>query len=459
MTADITTHDIPTADAAMADASTADIATNGAAALDDVPVSDGVIGDDAVHIVDTDVAHDADDAQGLIDRLDALFEDAVATVDDVTVEEATAMARDDFAAAMRCGEWLGALSRPDAARDMFEHARDLAREQQNLHQVAAATDRIASALWDAGRLHDAETHLRDVVHIADSCGDDDTLMTARWRLGSILASRDDADLADEALELLSRSRAAAQACGNALLAAECDDAAATVLQARNDHPAAIAALHRAVSVMEAADDRATAARLRANLSTSLIATGSAREAEAQLLTARDLARDADAAAVASIIARLAVLWCSLGKADEAIAELDTIEDHMMPTGRGEQARVHLARAQAYNHLGLRAGARDAATAAIDSLRGAVLPVEHAMALEHLGECASIDDATESSNIDPDLVGAHHQGRIHFGEALALYVIAGRDDDARRVAGRLAPTPPQLSDEPSTCDDTPTGLYL
>jgi len=451
MTAGITTDNNTTADAAMAD-----ILTNHTDTPNDGPTPEDVNGADIAHI-DDEVA--VDDTPDLIDRLDALFGDAVATVDDATVDAATAMARDDFAVAMRCGEWLGALSRPDAARDMFEHARDLAREQQNLHQVAAATDRIASALWDAGRLHDAESHLRDVVHIADSCGDDDTLMTARWRLGSILASRDDADLADEALELLSRSRAAAQACGDALLAAECDDAAATVLQARDDHPAAIAALHRAVSVMEAADDRATAARLRANLATSLIATGSAREAEAQLLTARDLAREEDAAAVASIIARLAVLWCSLGKADEAVAELDTIEDHMMPTGRAERARVHLARAQAYNHLGLRAGARDAATAAIDSLRGAVLPVEHAMALEHLGECASVDDVTESSAADTRPIGPDHKGRIHFGEALALYVIAGRDDDARRVAGRLVPAPPQLSDEPPTCDDTPTGLYL
>lgn len=392
-------------------------------------------------------------------NIDDVFDHATTTVDDNTMNNAIAGARGDFTASMRCGEWLGVHGRLDAARDAFEHARDLARQEHDLDRVAVATDRLASALWDAGRMNDAEGHLRDVMNIADSMGDDTMLTTARWRLGVLLAARDDADVSEEAIELLSRARSSAQANGDAHLAAECDDAAAAALRARGDHPAAIAALHRAISVMEAAGSLDIVARLRANLATSLIATGSARDAEAALLAARDNARDGHRRGLTSIVTRLAVVWCSMGKADEALAELDVVDPTDMPTNRAERARFHLARAQAYNHLGLRAGAREAALDAIDSLRGAMLPVEHALALEHLGECASIEDATDYS--DPMGSGTSNSegGRLFLGEALALYVIAGRDDDARRVAARIAPRPPQDSQDESIHDDTPTGLYL
>lgn len=392
-------------------------------------------------------------------NIDDVFNHSTGTVDDNTMNDTIADARGDFAATMRCGEWLGVHGLLDAARDAFEHARDLARQEHNLDRVAIATDRLASALWDIGRVNDAEGHLRDVMNIADSMGDDTMLTTARWRLGSLLAARDDADVSEEAIELLSRARSSAQANGDAHLAAECDDAAAAALRARGDHPAAIAALHRAISVMEAAGSLDVVARLRANLATSLIATGSPRDAEAALLAARDNARDGHRLGLTLIMTRLAMVWCSMGKADDALAELDMVDPTDMPTNSAERARFHLARAQAYNHLGLRAGARDAAYDAIDSLRGAMLPVEHALALEHLGACASIEDATDHSDPMTSGTGITERGRLYLGEALALYVIAGHDDDARRVAARIAPRPPQDTQDEPPPDDTPTGLYL
>jgi tetratricopeptide (TPR) repeat protein len=223
------------------------------------------------------------------------------------------------------GEDLGAEGQHAEAADRFRSAREVARALGDAMSAAHADDRIAAALWEIGRLRDAETHLRAALAVHDS--------------GSVLAAR--GDLSD-----------------------------------------AISVLHKSVAVFDAIGADADCRVARANLAVQLIAAGMLDDAEFQLREAWSSGRKAGDSDP-GVGTRLARLLADSGRPEEALAVLDEAATAIERAGRSEQAAHHLARARACNVAQLRVAAREAAEEALSCLRGALLPGLHAEALEHL----------------------------------------------------------------------------
>ena len=107
----------------------------------------------------------------------------------------------------------------------------------------------------------------------------------------------------------------------------------------------------------------------------------------------------------------------------------------------------LARAAAFNALSMVQPTREAAEKALEHLDQAKLPKLHAEVLEFLGRCAAYDGDTQKSE-------------ALLGKAIALYLVADSEDDARRLAVEIQPPLPKRdATTPATPPKLATGQYL
>ena len=363
---------------------------------------------------------------------------------------------DDVHRLLADGERLGSEGHHDEAVAAFRSARDLARTIGDAPMVAHADDRLGAAHWEAGRLREAEHHLRAALAVHESGSDHERLSWARYRLGWLLAATPGSEpRRQEALDLLGSARSMAADHDDRHRVASCDEKAAWVMAARRDHAEAVALLHRVVAVFEAVGATADARVARANLGVQLIAVGSVDEAEFHLRRAWSDGRragDVDP----GVASRLARLLADAGRPEEALAVLDESATTIGVAGAAERAAHHLARARACNVAQLRVASREAAEAAVVALRGARLPGLHAEALEFIARCHEADaeglDGVEAAR-------QTDRARVLLGEAVALYLVADQTDDARRVARDLVPSPPVADDETHEMPPLSTGVYL
>jgi tetratricopeptide (TPR) repeat protein len=354
------------------------------------------------------------------------------------------------------GEDLGAEGQHAEAADRFRSAREVARALGDAMSAAHADDRIAAALWEIGRLRDAETHLRAALAVHDSGSDSERSSWARFRLGWLLAVDPSTEARrQEALELLGAARSTAADNEDRHRVASCDEKAAWVLAARGDLSDAISVLHKSVAVFDAIGADADCRVARANLAVQLIAAGMLDDAEFQLREAWSSGRKAGDSDP-GVATRLARLLADSGRPEEALAVLDEAATAIERAGRSEQAAHHLARARACNVAQLRVAAREAAEEALSCLRGALLPGLHAEALEHLARCAEADAVA----VDGDEAAAlRDRARALLGESISLYLVADQPADARRLAADLVPRPPSADDEAAEGPVLTTGVYL
>lgn len=401
-----------------------------------------------------ELSMDADDVVAV--DLDADVADGdPAAVADVDVDEDDI--DDDIHYLLTEGERLGSEGLHVDAAEQFRRARTIGRDHGRVELVAHCEDRIAAALWESGRMRDAERHLRTALALHESGPDPERVSWARYRLGWLLASDPSTDgRRHEALELLGQARSTAAEHGDRHRSASCDEKAAWVLASRGDHAEAVGVLHKVVAVFTALGDEHDARVARANLAVQLLAVGSIDDAEHHLRTAWTAGRDSDDADP-GVATRLARLLADSGRPEEALAVLDESKSAVARAGRGELAAHHLARARACNVAQLRVAAKEAAELAIVTLRGALLPGLHAEALEFLARCAEAE-ADAATGTDED----QHRDHAHalLGEAMALYLVADQPSEARRLAHDLVPSPP--SDDEALPDATPvlgTGVYL
>lgn len=364
---------------------------------------------------------------------------------------------DDIHHLLSEGERLGSDGLHADAAEQFRRARTIGREHGRVELVAHCEDRIAAALWESGRMRDAERHLRTALALHESGPDTERVSWARYRLGWLLASEPSTDgRRHEALELLGQARSTAAEHGDRHRAAACDEKAAWVLASRGDHAEAVGVLHKVVAVFTALGEEHDARVARANLAVQLLAVGSIDDAEHHLRLAWTGGRDAGDADP-GVATRLARLLADSGRPEEALAVLDEAQVAVARAGRGELAAHHLARARACNVAQLRVAAKEAAEQAMVTLRGALLPGLHAEALEFLARCA---EAEADAATGPD--EAQHRDHAHalLGEAMALYLVADQPSEARRLAHDLVPSPPSDDDgEPDTTPALGTGVYL
>ncbi|MEY2974680.1 MAG: hypothetical protein RIR49_1100 [Actinomycetota bacterium] len=354
------------------------------------------------------------------------------------------------------GERHGSAGRLDEATAAFTSARDMARSLGDAVTAAHAEDRIAAALWEAGRLREAERHLRAALAVHEAGPDSERLSWARYRLGWLLAvSAETERRRQEALDLLGAARTVAADHDDRHRVAACDEKAAWVMADRGDHAEAVSLLQKVVAVFEALGAEADACTARANLGVQLVAVGALDEAEFQLRRAWNDGRRAgriDPGAAS----RLGRLLADAGRPEEALAVLDESRVAVERTGAGERAAHHLARARACNVAQLRIASREAADAALVALRGARLPGLHAEALEFMARC---HEADAESCEGEEAMRLTDRARAMLGESVALYLVADQLADARRVARDLVPAPPDEDDEPVEQVPLATGVYL
>ena len=354
------------------------------------------------------------------------------------------------------GERLGREGRLEEAATAFRSARDLARSIGDASTVAHAEDRLGAAAWEAGRLREAEQHLRAALAVHESGSDHERLSWARYRLGWLLAADPSSERRrQEAIDLLGAARTIAADHDDRHRVASCDEKAAWVMAARGDHAEAVGLLHKVVTVFEAVGAAGDARVARANLAVQLIAVGSFDDAESHLRRAWSDGRragDIDA----GVATRLARLLADAGRPEEAFAVLDESATTIWRAGAAERAAHHLARARACNVAQLRVASREAAEAALVALRGARLPGLHAEALEFIARCHEAD--AEAADGD-EAARQSDRARVLLGEAVALYLVADQPDDARRVARDLVPAPPAVDDGDPDSPVLGIGVYL
>ena len=357
---------------------------------------------------------------------------------------------------LAAGERFGSNGHPDEAAEAFRSARALAREAGDPALVAHTEDRIAASLWEAGRLREAERHLRAALAIHDAGPDLERIGWARYRLGWLLAAEARSEnRRSEALELLSSARSMAAEHDDRHRVASCDEKAAWVLAARGDYAEAVALLRKVVTVFQAVGAESDARMARANLAVQLIAIGDLEEAEFHLRAVWTANRDSGSHDP-GVATRLARLLADSGRPEEALAVLDESMVAVQRAGRAELAAHHLTRARACNVAQLRVAAREAAEEAIVTLRGALLPGLHAEALEFLARCVEAEAGSGDAG-DDDLHRRHADALL--GEAMALYLVADQPSEARRLAYDLVPSPPSDEDAEPERLELPTGVYL
>jgi tetratricopeptide (TPR) repeat protein len=354
------------------------------------------------------------------------------------------------------GERHGSAGRLDEAMTAFTTARDIARSLGDAVTAAHADDRLAAALWEAGRLREAERHLRAALAVHEAGSDAERLSWARYRLGWLLAASTVSDhRRQEALDLLGAARTVAADHDDRHRVASCDEKAAWVMADRGDHAEAVSLLHKVVAVFEALGAEADARTARANLGVQLVAVGALEEAEFQLRRAWNDGRRVGHPDP-GVASRLARLLADAGDPEGALAVLDESATVVERAGAAERAAHHLARARACNVAQLRVASREAADAALVSLRGARLPGLHAEALEFRARCHEADaearDGEEATRLTD-------RARAMLGESVALYLVADQLADARRVARDLVPAPPDEEDDQIEHVPLPTGVYL
>lgn len=346
---------------------------------------------------------------------------------------------------LELGDREGALGERTAALEHFEKARLAARAIGDARLVARSDDRIAAAWWELGRLEIAEQHLRDALAVWEATDDADAVAWARYRLGWCLA--DDVKVparGDEALRLLLSAREHAQANDLMAVVAACDEKAAWVLADRGDQQQAVNLLRAACAVFDAIDDAYSLQVARANLAEHLLDLE--QDDEAEFLLRKVIAADVDNPhARTGAAARLARHLTRTGRAEEAIRMLDDMATAVDLDDRLEGPMFLLARAAAYNALGMVQPTREAAEKALEHLDQANLPRQHAEVLEFLGRCAAYDGDSQKSE-------------ALLGKAIALYLVADSDDDARRLAAEIQPPIPKR-DNPVAQPKLSTGQYL
>lgn len=348
---------------------------------------------------------------------------------------------------LELGDRQGALGERQNALENFDHARAAARAIGDARLVARANDRIAAAWWELGRLDRAEQHLRDALSVWNATDDDEAGAWARYRLGwCIAADPQTRERGDEALNLLAAAREFAQQNDAMNLVAACDEKAAWVLADRGDQAQAVQLLRAAAAVFDALGDAYALQVAQANLADHLLDLDQPDEAE--FLLRRVIANETPSPhARTAAAARLAKHLARTGRAEEALRLLDDMMSMVDLDDRIEAPKFLLARAAAYNALSMVQPTREAAENALEHLDQAKLPKLHGEVLEFLGRCAAYDGDTQKSE-------------ALLGKAIALYLLADSDDDARRLAIEIQPPLPKREVAPPTM--TPklaTGQYL
>lgn len=350
---------------------------------------------------------------------------------------------------LEIGEVLGGSGDRESSLEHFSSAREAARSIPRADLVGRAEDRLAAAEWELGRMRNAERHLRTALDIALAIGKPEGIGYAKFRLGWKIA--DDLGLSDsrrdEALDLLSASKSYAQESEDLSTVAACDEKAAWVMGDRGEYGRAIGLLSAAISVFEAIGESHNALIARANLARYREDAG---DFEGCIRGLRSVIRDAteinDRYLLAASSTRLAKRLLKIGEEQEACELLDQCESYFDSNdNKVEGVRFLLARASAYNRLGLLEATRETAQLVLDSLERTALPSFHAEALEYLADCALADgDKTKAESL--------------FGQSVALYLIDDELDEAIRVANRILPPPGEKISE-MVPPKLQTGLYL
>jgi tetratricopeptide (TPR) repeat protein len=408
----------------------------------------------AQHDDQHDAQHDDQhDPNGVHERIEALLaSDDYPTAFAELLECATQLQEqgDRIAAArtlMQAGHRAGAASDRTAALEAFERARELARAEGDAMLVARCEDGIAAAHWELGRLDVAEQYLRSALAVWNATSDVARTAWAQYRLGWCLAADQYTEpRGAEALDLLGKARATAQATDDVRLAANCDEKAAWVLAARGDTDRSIALLRTVVDVFDSAGDDYARLVATTNLAHHLMDRHQMAEAEFLLRQAVQAEGDHTRHVRLGATSRLAKLLCRTGRADEALRLLDDVAGDVDADDRTEAPRYHLSRAAVFQALTTRQATKEAAETALDLLDRTLLPAFHAEALEYLAWVAKVD-------------GQRTQAESLYAQAMALYLLNDDHDDAMRVAGEVLPEPPRRNPPASSQAPLPTGLYL
>lgn len=328
----------------------------------------------------------------------------------------------------------------------LERARDVLRSS-GLHLIVArCDDQIATAQAALGRLDLAEQHLRAALAVWEATADADELARARYRLGRCLAVDPHThDRGAEALQLLQDARTVATEREIVGLVAACDEMAARVLAHRGEVAPSVTLFRGAAAVFDALGDDEGLATTRVELARNLLISGSPDEAE--FLWRRILDTDTEVSARTRLAAavHLARHLAGTERAREALEILERVAPDLDVDDRTEGPVFHVARAEAFHHLGMVQATIEAADAALDLLDRALLPGLHAAVLECKGRAALAS-------------GRRGEAESLLGQALALLLIDGDQDRAARLAAEIVPEPPS---RPSRGPLRPlaTGLYL